>query len=467
MPSALRSRCHTISALLGLIVTGACSAPPPSSAPVYASDGHLIDQQGRSALLRGVNIRADGFFDDYRGYLPLPPFTGDDCRVLGQDFGMNSLRLPISWSFLEPTRGAIDQTYVAKILKIAADCAAYGIYTFVDLHQDGWSKFVGDDGAPFWAHAPSLAPALMDQSSGGHWTLARAASAFKGFFGDTSGLVEDYASMAGRLAKLIDKQPGIVGLELMNEPFASSADLDNFGSTVAPAVRAAAPGLPIYFEPAAIRNELDKASPDPLPVKNTVYTPHLYTGIFQGDWMIGQSARIENSVQNMISEASSVNSALMVTEFGNNPVDPVGAAWLTASLNLLDQYVVSSSFWVYEEWPSSCGSPICWGLYDETPIAGQATYMRTLRPAAVSLLARAYPAAIAGTVESFSYDAASRTLTVHMQGGAGTHILAAPGLIYTGNVAVTCDGRAVTATRNGSRVAVQCQGKTLVMTAAN
>jgi endoglycosylceramidase len=440
-----------------------CSSPPShSAAPVYPSGGRLVDQQGRSVVLRGVNIRAAGFFDDHYTHLPLPPFSGDDCRVMAQDLGMSSLRLPISWSYLEPSPGNFDQAYVAKILQLAADCAAQGIYTYVDLHQDGWSKYVGDDGAPFWAHNPPLPASLMDESGGGQGAISAAVqAAFNGFFNDTAGLVKSYASMAGRLAKIIDKQPGIIGLELMNEPTASPDQLANFDNVVGLAVRAAAPGLPIFFEPIAVRNVLDTASPDPLPVQNTVYTPHLYTGVFQNNWMIGQTSRIENSIQGMISEASSVNSALMVTEFGNDPTNAKGLAWLGDALNLMDQYVVSWSFWVYEEWPC------CWGLYDEAPIAGQPAYTRTLRPAATALLARPYPLAIAGTVDSFAYDQPSRTLTVQMHGASGTHVLAAPGLVYSGNVAVTCDGHAVAASRNGSRVSVQCAGKTLIMSPAN
>jgi hypothetical protein len=429
-----------------------------------------VDQQGRAVVLRGVNARAAGFFDDYHQRLPLPPFAADDCRVVGDDFGMNHLRLAINWSYLEPTRGTFDQAYVDAVLQIAAACERSGVYTLVDLHQDGWSKYLGEDGAPFWAHQPPLPDADIDERNGGNATTASIVqTALAGFFADHDGLVQDYASMATRLARLIDRKPGVIGLELMNEPLASPSDLAAFYAAVAPAVRAAAPGMPIYFEPSAERNILDFANPDPLTVDDAVYAPHLYTGVFQSDWLIGQDARIDASIQNMLFEASGTHAALMVTEFGQHPVDATGSAWLTAALTLLDRYAVSASFWVYEEWPSTCGQPSCWGLYDEAPVvdaAGQTTYARSLRPAAVALLARAFPQAIAGELDSFAYDPASRALTVQMRGAAGTHVLAAPQLIYAGDVTVTCDGRPVTAQRLGSRVEVQCTGRTLVMAPA-
>jgi endoglycosylceramidase len=439
-----------------------CASSPRSTAPVSSTGTTLVDDAGREVTLRGVNIRAAGFFDAYQGYLPLPPFAADDCAVVGQELGMNQLRLPISWSLLESTQGNIDQTYVASVLALASACAQQGVYTLVDLHQDGWSKYLGADGAPFWAHDPALPASDADQSAGGQATTSMAVqAAFDGFFADMT-LMQAYATMAGQLAAALDRQPGILGLEIMNEPIATQDQLDPFYALVATAVRRVAPGLPLYFEPNGERNVVDFANPDPLTVGDTIYSPHLYTGVFQGNWMIGQDSRIENSITGMISEATEAHAALMVTELGNNPADPVGAAWLTAALDLLDRYAVSASVWVYEEWPSTCGSPSCWGLYDETS-DGMMGYTRQLRPAAVSLLARAYPRAIAGHLESFSFDATTRTLTVHMQGASGTHLLAAPTLVYPGDVSVTCDGRAVKSMRTGSQVSTECAGATLVM----
>jgi endoglycosylceramidase len=459
-------------ATIALLAVGCHAADVAPTAPVFASGGNVVDAQGRTIVLRGVNVRADSFFDDNEQLVPLPPFTVDDCQFVGEQLGGNQLRLPINWSYLEPTQGTLADSYVAAVLALAAGCMQYGVYTLVDLHQDGWSKYVGQDGAPFWAHQPALPADDIDQHDGNQASTSQAVQTeMTGFFDDTADLIPAYASMASRLATQIDKQPGIIGLEIINEPIAAPTALDAFYSTVAAAVRAVAPGLPLYAEPSATRNIVDYAVPPIIPQDDIIYSPHLYTGVFQGDWMVGDNARIESSIQNMQSEAAKMAAPIVVTEFGNDPADPTGAAWLAAALDLLDQYALSASLWVYEEWPSTCGQPSCWGLYDEAPVmdgSGATTsYTRTLRSAAVALIARPYPQAIAGTLDSFAYDQPSKTLTVQLHGTSGTHRLAAPMLVYPGDVVVTCDGQAVPATRTGGSVAVACAGSTLVMTAAD
>jgi endoglycosylceramidase len=436
----------------------------PASAPIRPVEGRLLDAAGRTAILRGVNVRAEGFFDMHRARLPLPAFDADlDCRIIGDDLGMSQIRLAISWSLLEPTRGGLDEAYIDRVLATAASCDRHGVFTLVDLHQDGWSKYVGDDGAPFWAHAPALPAAAIDESSGGQPSTAPGPRlAFEGFFADHDGLVADYARTAAALAARIDGQPGVVGLELMNEPTAVPEDLDHFHRVVARAVRDAAPALPVYVEPDATRNVFDFASPGHLAVDGVVYAPHLYTGVFQGDWVVGDDDRVDASVAAMRDEASINDAAVMVTELGNDPMTAAGAAWIAAAFAALDRHRLSASFWVYEEWPSSCHAPSCWGLYDAAPRAGGAGFDRALRPAAVTSVARAYPRAIAGELVGFGFDAATRALEVTLRGG-GDHVLAAPALVYPGGVTVTCDGAPVAHVRTGSRVEVACAGSALVM----
>ena len=129
---------------------------------------------------------------------PRSPPTIVACSA--RSFGMNSLRLPVSWSYLEPTRGSFDRAFIDKILALAADCNSEGVYTLVDLHQDGWSKYVGADGAPFWAHDRPCRRGHRSRAGNQSTTGAAVQAAFNGFFADAT-LVQDYATMAAHLAQ--------------------------------------------------------------------------------------------------------------------------------------------------------------------------------------------------------------------------------------------------------------------------
>ena len=61
---------------------------------------------------------------------------------MADDYGFDVQRLDLSWSALEPTRGVIDQAYLAQVLTAVDQAARHGIYTVLDMHQDTYSKFV-------------------------------------------------------------------------------------------------------------------------------------------------------------------------------------------------------------------------------------------------------------------------------------------------------------------------------------
>src|SRR2546425_1238403 len=118
-------------AVLALIVLLAFAV-----APVRALDGRrlrlhggrLVDERRREVTLRGVNARVEGIFDVTfdDGRLPLeaiPVFDDGDAATM-ERFGFNLLRLPISWSALEPARGRFDAAYLDRIAGVLALCFA-------------------------------------------------------------------------------------------------------------------------------------------------------------------------------------------------------------------------------------------------------------------------------------------------------------------------------------------------------
>ncbi|MBK9035059.1 MAG: cellulase family glycosylhydrolase [Myxococcales bacterium] len=457
-------RVGLIAATLGASLGCGDPSAPPSA--LRAVDGRLRDRDGREVLLRGVNARVEGVFDvtfdDGRVALEdIPPFGEDDCRFLGEDLGFDHLRLPINWSALEPADDQFQPAYVDRILALAAACDRHGVKTIVDFHQDGFSKEIGEDGAPLWAITPPptqlLEGPLTDLDA--RRMSAQVTMAFTDFFHDTSGGWDRFAQAVAYVAARIDQQPGIVGLELFNEPYIFFDDqrLIDFHRHVAAAARAVAPGLAVVFEPAALRNltDSDQASPA-IEVDNAIYGPHVYVDVFEDGWAAEDVPKLDASVAATRAEATAHGAALYVGEFGHD-ASARGGRYVAAAMVAFDAQRASWAYWLYEEW--SQGG---WGLYDASGAARGA-----LRADRADLLARAYPVAVDGDLVEVSYDPAPRRLTVRLdRAGAGVHVLAAPRRTFPGAVAVTCDGAAVVVTQAAGRVEVGCRGRELVMTPA-
>src|SRR5215510_9896651 len=256
------------------------SGGPPRTHPLRADGGVLRDEDDRVVLLRGVNERVDGVFDVTftDGRAPVehdPPLTADDCARM-RALGLDLLRLPINWSGVEPARGTFDDAYLAKV-DAAVQCAAgAGLYVVIDLHQDNYSKEIGQDGAPLWAIQPPPTRLLGgDDDVGNRAFTQQVQDAYTTFFadGDPSGLRADYVEMLGHVAARWADDPAVIGFEIMNEPSTGQQPLDALQFAAARAVRAAAPDKLVFFEPPALRNVTDfvPKAKAPFPEPGAVY----------------------------------------------------------------------------------------------------------------------------------------------------------------------------------------------------
>lgn len=455
--------------ILALIL--ACRAPSPEDgAPtvlpaVREVDGRLLGPDGRQLLLHGLNARVAGIFDvsfdDGRTALePIPPFTAEDCAFLSRELGANLLRLPINWSGVQPEEGSWDEAYLDGVVAVVDACEAAGVLTLVDLHQDAYSKEIGEDGAPLWAIEPppeELLEGPLDDLTQRR-TSAQVLQAFGSLFANTRGLADAYAEMAAHVATRLAGHPGVVGLELMNEPVVFDDDaLADFHDRVAAAVRAEAPDLLLAFEPDALRNHTD-ADPvaHPLPYDDSAYAPHIYTQVFTNGWASEDPSVIQQSVAGAAEEAQAHGAALLVGELGHDPRTETGQAWITTSLDALDTVQASWAFWLYEEW--SQGG---WGLYD---VGTDGASRGALRTEAVRLLARPYPQAVDGRLVGVQWDGS--TLQVDLaEAGDQAHTIAAPAAAWPGEVQATCDDEPVEPLRDldRGRLDMVCAGSRLVV----
>jgi hypothetical protein len=428
--------------------------------------GRLRDQRGREVTLRGVNARAAGVFDVTfdDGRLPLEPIpvldAGDAERMRG--FGFNLLRLPISWSALEPRAGVYERGYLDRIAAVVDVCARRGILVLIDFHQDAFSKEIGQDGAPRWVLDLLLGPGNYPYLGGPLDDLAArrfapaTLAAFREFFADRDGIQDRFAAAAAVVARGFRRARGVVGYEIMNEPFAlvaggTQVQLDAFHLRVATAIRGVDRRHLVVFEPDTIRNVTNRAPvPDaPFPVPGAMYAPHIYTGVFDGlDFSSGDPALLAPSMERAATEAAAWGAPLLVGEYGIDPGSPVANRWITAQLDLQDRLRAHSTFWLWEEISSGR-----WGLYDGESAQGGERVERT------RALSRVYARAVPGTVLEHTFDDAANTLRLRYRAGSRAPLeLFVPPRRFPNGFVLRCDGRPLPAPRSAQDgvITVRC-----------
>ena len=129
----------------------------------------FIDEKGRTVLLRGVNlggsskvpftpngathIKTD--FSNHREVSfvgrPFPIKEADEQLSRLKHWGFNCLRFLVTWEAIEHKGpDEYDKEYLDYIEEILKIIESYKFYTFIDPHQDVWSRMSGGDGAPGW-----------------------------------------------------------------------------------------------------------------------------------------------------------------------------------------------------------------------------------------------------------------------------------------------------------------------------
>ncbi len=312
------------------------------------------------------------------------PATDADWAEMAAD-GFNVVRLLVSWSALEPTKGAFDSAYVARIHDAVDAAKAHGIYVVLDMHQDAWGKFVaspagvtcpasskpgiGWDGAPDWATITDDADTC---AAAGVRELAPAVMhAFDNFYADTDGiqteLTKTWASLAGEFAA----DPTIAGYDLFNEPNwgtdadSSGAKLGAFTQKTIAAIRAAektAGGLShiAFFEPVVLWPK-SGTLPPPATITddNVVFAPHNYNDSIQG-------GTIEQGFADAAASAATYGTTFWIGEYGWFGDPATDAAKVAEYAKAEDSYRVGGTWW---QWKQACGDPHSVGARDAEPPA--------------------------------------------------------------------------------------------------
>lgn len=446
-------------------VTPPCDATAGPFAPLSTRCNQLVDDEGRVAVLRGVNARVEGIFDvtfdDGRERLqPLADFEAEDAEQM-RALGLNVLRLPINWSAVEPEDTdppTYVDAYLDEVARVVDLCRAAGVLVLIDFHQDAYSKEIGEDGAPLWAIQPPpeelLEGPLTDLAD--RRLSGQVLRAFRSFFGDDEpgpALRARFASMAGHVAARFADDRNVVGYDLYNEPIGSDDEVLRLNVLVAEAIREVSPQLVFFEPPVVVRNLTDRSRTPtaPFPVAGAVYAPHVYTLSFIGSDEDRQNMTRERLLvgnRSAAREAVAWGTPLFIGEFGYDPEGIRAADYYRFQLDLQDEHTASSAVWLWKE-----QSQDRWGFFDETDDGGWA-----VRDAMVALFDRPYPERIAGWPEGWRWDAETGDFTLRY---VGQEAVDAPTLLHlpTGDWTITCDGDPVSMSRDAlGRVEVPCVG---------
>ena len=469
-----------------------------------ASPCAILDDSGRQMILRGVNARVKGVFDvnftDGRKPLQyISEFTKKDTDAM-RALGFYFLRLPIQWSGIEPEMGKYDKAYIERIGNVLDLCHQAGIKVMLDMHQDAYSKEIGEDGAPLWA----IVPAPEKRNQGGKFMemlfemrlSKQTQKAFASFWRNTpvdgKGLQDSFLDSMMQVVERYKDHPALVGMEIFNEPWLDHINgvlgelgeakepgmsqqlLLDFYAKAMPRMAKAAPNKLIFFEPDVAKNyphalPADAPSvnkpygaivPSPVPWKTekTVYAPHFYVEAFflPGDEVDGfpklkaDDPDIDLNMRNSVAEARAYQAPLMIGEFGLTDRSPKYGEIMNKLMGLADQHAAHTAQWVWKE-----NSQDSWGFYDFK------NNKPTLREKTAQQTARAYPQAISGRIERTTFNPGNYELKVqfrYLETKKPHSVFLPLKYAYKKGYTVTCNGQPVkpTSADGFGQIQVEC-----------
>ena len=396
----------------------------------------IVDGAGRQILLRGANLNSLGDYHQANPDLPpVAPVTDADWDEMAAR-GISVVRLLMSWSKLEPTRGSFDDAYVEQLRGAVTEAGARGIYVVLDMHQDAYGKYIatpvgtacsggteaaiGWDGAPQWATLTGGADTC--RSPGVRESAPAVAAAFGALYENRDGIRDELAAAWEHVATAFAKDPTVAGYDLLNEP-TSNAVVDDLpgrytelvASTLA-AIRSGERAAGGFSHLAIVEPVVGFPLPDTMPTmpggetSSLVFAPHNYAEAI-GPTII----TIEQTYDIDARKAAELGTALWIGEYGWWDTEPATVTKLARYAAAEDSHLGAGAWW---QWRQACGDPHSVGRPGATP-GDQTQLHRSICPADTdggatpeffALVSRPYPRATPGHLTSLSTGAGYQQL---------------------------------------------------------
>lgn len=370
--------------------------------------GQIVDSAGRTVLLRGFND--DALLQVGRSSPP-PPLTASDAALM-QAEGFDVVRLPISWSLLEPAPGRFSQGYLRRIADLVSLCALHHLYVVLDMHTEDFGVGFGGSGAPAWLKVPEV-PNLKVPLVSAAWQrhLSPAVNAALAYFWLFPNWQALYWNAWSRVAAEFRDNSAIAGYDLYNEPHPFP---------VPPAIFETHLLWPFY---ARGIKELSAVDPNhlfivegdlfgglptairPLAARDLVYSTHLYSGSILPPNFDGNSNPLRAELKMGLSEAAQLPAAYWAGELGIDHHRPIATAWARAEIALSNQYRTGWAWWQWND-------PGGWGVRRGTapPDTGW-----------LDVLAQPFVRSAPGTMTNLRYNSETETLTAKVRDAGTDH----------------------------------------------
>lgn len=387
--------------------------------PIGQEGRWYTDGDGRAIITSGVNM-----------VYKHPPYTAEaagfdahDADWL-RDNGFDSVRLGIMWKAVEPQPGLYDDAYLANVRDTVRLLTERGIMVLLDAHQDMYNEKFQGEFAPEWAviddGLPSVPQLGFPTNQAVNIGLIRAYDNFlaNAPAADGVGVRDRFVDMWGHVAAFFAGEPGIMGYDILNEPWPGSAyvpcylhrdlpscanardKLDQLHSLAGAAIEANHPGAIVHYEPYSMWNMGFDTAPAAPSTTNHALSWHVYcaTNAAVGTYWgcdIPDTVVFDNAERH----AAAQGSATLLSEFG--ATDDPGT--LNGVISKARDRLVGWQYWSY----CGCNDPTTQNQREQGIVADP-TVPGPVTPEAVNreklaILAAPHLRATAGTPTSVTW----------------------------------------------------------------
>jgi endoglycosylceramidase len=390
----------------------AAPAVAAGPAPPLGHEGRWItDAHGRVVFIHAVNM----VYKRPPYYPKAVGFGADDARFLHRH-GFNGVRLGVIYKGVEPHPGHYDNGYIDHIAATERTLDRNGVFSLIDFHQDLFNEKFQGEGWPDWAVQDDGLPNPSNGFPANYLTNPALQHAFDHFWANDPGpggvgLVRRYADAWRHVASRFRSSDGVLGYDLLNEPWPGSNWQPCINPEGCPAFDTGPLAAMTRKATTAIR-QVDRRHivwQEPNVLFNFGPQTHLprigsNSGFSFHDYCLDNSAPSCPTTEALVfdnadQEAVKTDRALMLTEFGATNEHPR----IQHIVDLADQHMVSWMWWAY----CGCDDPTTSGPGNVQAIVKDPSKpprgSNVLRHK-LALLDRPYPQVVAGTPKSFGYD---------------------------------------------------------------